>query len=168
MKRALCFLCLPRSSFQFNRGGNPHSCPMDVAQGESGTAAGRPGSGTRLSVTNLREFRLGRLAAHYRSDFGRQQLDSFGDGIEWQSTDINLADEALVPKKFMLVQQLIDDLLRTPSERRTSGTGARTRSRPTPVPPGRRARRSRPDRAARRDCAAPAPAGWRSARRPAE
>jgi hypothetical protein len=53
----------------------------------------------------------GDLAAYHRSDLGSQQFDGLDHFVKGHAPNVDLPDEALVSKQFVLVQQFVDDLL---------------------------------------------------------
>ncbi len=61
---------------------------------------------------------FGHLAAHHRGDLGSQQFDGMGHFVKGYPPDVDLPDEALVSKQFVLVEQFVDDLLRASDKER--------------------------------------------------
>ena len=55
---------------------------------------------------------FGHLTAHHRGDLGSQQFDGLGHFVKGHTSDVDLPDEALVSKQFVLEEQFVDDLLR--------------------------------------------------------
>jgi hypothetical protein len=51
---------------------------------------------------------FGKLTAHHRGDLGSQQFDGLGHFVKGHPPDVDLPDEALVSKQFVLVQQFVD------------------------------------------------------------
>src|SRR5258708_31966388 len=61
---------------------------------------------------------FGHLTAHHRGDLGSQQFDGLSHFGKGHAPDVDLPDEALVSKQFVLVEQFVDDLLRASHEER--------------------------------------------------
>jgi hypothetical protein len=70
---------------------------------------------------NLLSF--GGLAADNLCNLSCQQFNRLSNFSVWQTANVNLCHEALVSKHFMLVQQFIDNLLRTPNKVRPMQAG---------------------------------------------
>ena len=65
------------------------------------------------------------VAANGRSNLGREQLDHAGDFRKRQAADVDLRLEALVAEQLPLIENLIDDLLRTADEQAAVRRGER-------------------------------------------
>ena len=61
---------------------------------------------------------FGQLTAHHWCYLGSQQFDGLGHFGKGHTPDVDLPDEALVSKQFVLVQHFVDDLLRASDEER--------------------------------------------------